>query len=63
MKTVLESIKAWQKGNKEKSYQLYLQDEGSFGIISFENFCVAFPRIVKRHEENEELTKYQPIYD
>ena len=54
MKTILESIKAWQKGNYEKSYQLYLQDEGSYGIINFENFCKAFPNIVKRHKENEE---------
>jgi len=59
MKTVLKSIEEWKKGNKEKAYQLYLQDEGSFGIIDFIRFCEVFPRIVKKHGENEEAIKYQ----
>ena len=52
MKTINESIKFWKSGYKQLAYGSYLQDEGSYGVLSFEGFCEAFPRIVKRHDDN-----------
>ena len=65
MKTISESIKTWQEGDKEKSYQFYLQDDGSFDNITFDNFCILFVCIVKKHEENlkNEEAHSKLIYD
>ena len=52
MKTINESIKFWKLGYKQLAYGAYLQDEGSYGVLSFEGFCNSFQRIVDRHDEN-----------
>lgn len=64
MKTLSETIKAWNEGKKQEAYDLYLKDEGSM-LITFNQFCEMFPHIIKTHRENEEAQKAHSklIYD
>lgn len=56
--TVLEMTRRlYQAGDKKTAYVVFKNDPDALEGVTFENFCIAFDKIVKGHAENKAAEK------
>ena len=62
MMTLDRVIKAWNAGDTDEAYRLFLRDEGCIDR-GYSLFCQNFPNLIKRHKEMIEILKADSKFD